>query len=483
MNANQCALLGGIFGTLLLATSGCVLAPEGLKDQQKAVERAGLPYTRPVAKRDMPYVPFQPTWQQVLHRAFLADGDLEIAYDQWANAVARVREMGAYPNTPLAPGFSYLFSPGNMTAWNRTTLTAGPDPQTDLSFPGKSAQAGRTAYDEALAAAKRFEAAKFDLQKRVLSGYFDLVAMDQKIQIQRENVELLKVMDEEAQTRVQAGGAQQEILKSQIDLKFAENDLAAMESTHETMLTGLNALMGRNPEAAILAPEQMPAPRPLPADDETLLTIAVDNNPELAALAEEAQGRQDALELARMQYIPDFNPMAAITGSVSQSVGVVVILPFTTPKIAAQVDEAEAALAESQALARQTKEDRAASFVTALLSLRDDERAGDLLEKEVLPRAKESARIARDSYTTGSMGFGDVIDAQRTLLQVRTMIVDARMDREKRLAELEQLAGTDLTTLQPLPFYLLHPRPMRLHGPGPTPKPSTRLSPSEIFVQ
>ena len=254
------------------------------------------------------------------------------------------------------------FPAATQTAWNRTTLSAGVDPAADLSFPTKVSQAAVTALDDARAAARRFQAAKFDLQRRVLVGYFDLVSMDQKIRIQQENVDLLKALQQEAETRVQAGGAQQDLLKAQIDVQLAQNDLAAMESQHEVMLTGLNAMMGRNPQATILPPDQMPPPRPLPADDGTLLTIAVDNNPELAALAEDARGRQDALQLARMQYIPDINPAAAITGSVSQSVGAVVILPFTTPRIAAEIDEAEAALAESQAPTRHTRLDRGGFF-------------------------------------------------------------------------------------------------------------------------
>jgi cobalt-zinc-cadmium efflux system outer membrane protein len=477
------AFAGRIFLILAAAIPGCILAPQGLKAQQSALATAGALYTRPVARREMPYVPFQPTWQEVLRRAFLADGDLEIAYDQWAQAIARVDEMGAYPNTPVSVGFSYLFSPDKMTAWDHTTLSAGPDPQTDLLFPTKVSQSARIALDEARAAAKRFAAAKFALQRRVLVAYFDLVLMDQKIRLQEENVELLRSLEQETSARVQTGGTQRDLLKAQLDRQLAENDLAAMESEHDGMITSLNAMMGRNVSAAILPPPQLPPPRPLPADDGTLLTIAVDNNPELAALAEETRGRQDALELARMAYIPDINPAAAITGTLTQSVGAVVILPFTTPKALAPVKEAQAAILESQALARQTTLDRAGTFVTTLLALRDDERAADLLSMDVLPRAQEALTEWRDAYSAGSASFSDLIDSQRTLLNVRTMVLESRMDREKRLAQLEELAGLDLGTLKPLPFYDQKPQPAKLHNTGKKPASVTQPSPGEIFIQ
>jgi outer membrane protein, heavy metal efflux system len=40
-----------------------------------------------------------------------------------------------------------------------------------------------------------------------------------------------------------------------------------------------------------------------------------------------------------------------------------------------------------------------------------------------------------------------MIDSQRTLLDARTLLAEARVAREKRLADLENLAGADVETL------------------------------------
>ena len=53
----------------------------------------------------------------------------------------------------------------------------------------------------------------------------------------------------------------------------------------------------------------------------------------------------------------------------------------------------------------------------------------------------------RQAYAAGTASFTDLIDTQRMLLDVRLMIAEARMEREKRLAELEALAGVDIETL------------------------------------
>src|SRR6266850_390951 len=136
--------------------SGCVLAPKGTSEEQAAAREAGRPYAQPFEQRIIPDLPANPSWQDVLHRAFLANGDLEAAYFEWKAALARIPQVANYPNTNLAPSFSYMFSSDRMKTFDRTTVNVGFDPMENLSFPTKVAKAGKVAIDEARAAGKRF---------------------------------------------------------------------------------------------------------------------------------------------------------------------------------------------------------------------------------------------------------------------------------------------------------------------------------------
>ena len=432
---------------LVSLLSGCVLAPGGAKNEQAALREAGQPYRKPFPQRDLPELPPAPEWPDILHRAFLANGDLEAAYFEWAAAVSRIQQAGAYPNTPVSVGFEYMFSGGNMKAWDRTTVTVAPDAMENLSFPTKTYQAAKVALDDAQAAGKRVLAAKFDLQRRVLHEYLDYALLAEKARVQRDNAALLKLVFDTAASRVQAGAPQQDVLRAEIAYRLAENDLKVIEAGLPQKRAMLNAMLAREPEAPLPLPLRLPRPRSVPEDDAALLAVAVDQNPELAGLARQVQGRRDALELARMQYIPDFNPMAGFTGGVEQFVGVMVSLPTVIPEIQGGIKEARAELRQMQAMYRQRRLDRAASFVAALYALRNSERQVMVFEKQVLPRAEQAVRIARESYATGGTSFTDVIDIQRTLLDVRLMIAEASASREKSLAELESLAGLDIETL------------------------------------
>src|SRR6266478_5679725 len=171
---------------------GCVLAPKGTREEQSAVREAGRPYTQPFEQRNIPDLPANPTWQDVLHRAFLANGDLEAAYFDWAAAFARIDQAANWPNSNVAPTFSYMFSGGRMKAWDRTTVNVGFDPMQNVSFPTKTAKTGRVALENARAAGQRFAARKFALQKQVLQAWLDLALMEEQIRIQRDNTSLLR---------------------------------------------------------------------------------------------------------------------------------------------------------------------------------------------------------------------------------------------------------------------------------------------------
>jgi outer membrane protein TolC len=433
------ALLGG----------GCVLSPkEQTQEEKSRLTEAGKPFEQPVEKRELPELSDAPTWQEVLHRAFLANGDLEASYFEWKAAVQRIDIAGAWPNSNLQLGFQYMFSGERMKSWDRTTVSVGFDPSVNLSLPNKTAKAGKAALESAKAAGFRFQSAKFDLQKRVLSAYLDLALAEEMLRIRQDNVELLRLVSQSAENRVQAGGPQQDLLKAQIEYRLAENEWVNLDSEIKVMRAMLNGMVARDPQAA-LKTNALPDPRPVPASDAQLIAAGVDRNPQLSEFAQQVQGRQDAMELARMAYLPDINPLAGFTGSISQFVGAAVMLPTTIPMIRGQIEESRAMLQSTQAMARQAQHDRTASFVASLYAMRNAERQANLFEQRILPAAQQTLDSSRQSYAGGTVGFVELIDAQRTLLDVRLMIAQARTEREKRLAEMEALAGVDVETLHP----------------------------------
>jgi cobalt-zinc-cadmium efflux system outer membrane protein len=432
---------------LAVLSTSCVLAPPGYEHERERVMRAGDLYEKPVEERLLPELPAHPTWRALLERAFFANGDLEVAYFEWRAAVERVEAAAGWPNTDLMPSFSYMFSDGSMKAWDRTTVNIAFDASENLQLPNKTRKAAEVALANARAAAEHFRAAKFALQRRVLDSWLDVALADEQLRIARADLELLRVIADTAAPRVHTGAPQQDLVRATIEAREAENRLLTFEAHSRKTRATLNGLLDREPDAPLETGEGLPKPRALASDDSEILVLGVDASPELAALAEEVAGREDALELARLMYLPNFNPFAGFTGSVSQVVGVAVMLPTTLPEIRSGIAEARAMLSEARAMERQTRRDRTAAFVAALVVLRNSEREARFIEEEILPAATLLLDTSRASYATGSVSLVELIEAQRTLLDLRLMIAEARIERERRMAELEQLAGADVETL------------------------------------
>ena len=422
---------------------GCVLAPREAKTERSALRTAAAPYSQPFEKRQLPDLPERPQWRDVLRRALLASGELEAAYFEWAAAVARIDQAGGYPNTALSLEFEQMID-GGSTLGSDTTVTIGPDPMQSLAFPPKVYQAGKVATDDARAAGKRFQAKKLDVQRQVLSAWVDYALLAERLRIQQQNLALLKLINDTAVARVQAGAQQQDLLRAEVEYRRAENELQGMEAEQPQMRAMLNAMLGRAPDAALAPPDQLPAPREITADDARLLALAADNNPELADLALQTKGRRDALDLAHLQLIPDFNPFAGFTGDVSQFVGLGLSIPTFQPAMYGMIKEARADLRRMQAMYRQAKWDRAARVVAALYSIRNSERQAVLFEQSIVPAAGRIVDNTRQAYAAGTGTFLDLVEAQRTLLEVRLTAVEARAAREKSLADLEALIGHEV---------------------------------------
>jgi len=440
-------LLACVLTATALLYAGCSLAPPETKVEQQRAAVAGRDFQKPRAQRVARELPAQPTWQDVLQRAFLVNGELESAYWEWRAALERIEMAGAYPNANVQVGYQYLFSGGQMKSWDRTTISGSFDPSMTLRLPQKVREAARVALGQAQAAAARFENTKFTLQRKVLTAYLDYALMAENIRIQKDDVELLQLLVQLASDRVQAGAPQQDLLKAQMQFRQVKNGLATMEAQLGQMRAMLNGMLDRPAEAPLVPPAQIPAPRPIPATDAQLIAVAVDKNPELAGLAADVRGRTDALKLAKMAYLPDIQPNFSINGSVSQALGAMVMVPTAIPLIEGQIKEAQAMLRASEVMQQQTRADRAASFVAALYALRNAERARDLLTQTVLPLSQQALASSREAYSAGQVSFVELVDSQRALLEVRQAISDVRIERERRLAEIEALAGVDIETL------------------------------------
>ncbi len=432
----------------MVLLTGCSLAPHEATSERERADAAGQRYAQPFETRDLPVLPEGPGWREVLQRAFLANGDLEAAYFRWRAAIERIDPAASWPNSNATLGYSYMFSGERMKAFDRMTFSGGFDSMENLTLPVKAAQAGRVALDEARSAGERFRAAKFELQRRVLTAWARYGLLAERADVRAQDAALLRHLAQTASARVAAGRPTSEVSRAAVALREADSTLKTLEAERSVMRAMLNGMLARPADSPLTAPGGIEV-RELGADDASLLSAAVGRNPELAALARDAEGRADALELARLAWVPDINPGIVFSGSVSQAIGAAIVLPSNVVRIRGRIEESRAALAESQATLRQATRERGASFVATLIALRNAERQAALYEQEIIPAAENAVASLKAQYAASAASLTEYVDAQRALLEARLARAEARASREERLAELEALAGIDTETLAP----------------------------------
>jgi len=122
-------------------------------------------------------------------------------------------------------------------------------------------------------------------------------------------------------------------------------------------------------------------------------------------------------------------------------------MPFafwTKPKYDAAVHEAAAAVAAARADLHTAENLTRFQIRDLLAKVRASWEVAVLYRTTVLPQAGQSVEAARVGYRTGRTGFLDLIEADRTLREFQLAYHRALVEREHRLAELEQVVGTDL---------------------------------------
>ncbi len=246
----------------------------------------------------------------------------------------------------------------------------------------------------------------------------------------------------EARNRAGSAG-QQDVLKAQNDLDLATNQIAMLRAQATTQRATLNALLGRDARAALDLPQQQISSTPVHRTDDEILASAAERNPELAALAAEVRGKTDGIRLARLQYVPDFslNTGTDLAGLTQTLMGAITVPALRYEAINAAIAQAEANLHAVESMRRQNRSDLTARVIDDLSTLRDADRQIGLLHDTVLPRARQMVDLSRSAYESGRSSLLDLLDSQRSLLEIQRMDATLRSTRNTRVADLEAVTA------------------------------------------
>ena len=328
------------------------------------------------------------------------------------------------------------------------------------SFPawGSLDARERAAREDASAAGDTAEARRQEVAAQARRAFAAYARADREYRIHLEHVGLTSRIVEIARSLYQVGhGSQQDLLHAQAELSRLHVDVAGIEQQKRSAQALLNALMDRDPDAALgPAPELSSPDAPAsPPDDTADADRQLDQRrPELRAAARAVKRSEAALDVAKREgdlpsfmvgadywYMPTQAAHNAYGAMVSMS------LPWLNPghrdevKAAERTSAAErSALRAQQAAARFQLRDAEAKLRAARETLA-------LIHERVLADALRSFESAQAQFQSGQGGVTPVLDGARNYLQVRIEEVRAVADLESSQADYARAAGLPVVGL------------------------------------
>jgi len=385
----------------------------------------------------------------LIKEALARNPEIQAARQQWEAASKRVTQARSLDDPTLQVQWWNFPEGFNLGQAENTIIGLSQK----FPFPGKLALKGEVASRSADMTEQALRAKERDLIARLKQAYYDLYLAHKAIQIHHEQIDLLKQFFEIANAKFRTGkGSQVDVLKAQVELSTLYQQLPVLEQRRDTAGAKLNTLLDRDPRFPLEVP-QGPRDGRFDKDLEDLYQIAVNARPELKAGGLAVQRNERSRALALREYLPDLNVAFQRFQNFQARDGfgavVSINMPFafwTKPKYDAAVQEASAAVAAARADLHTAENLTRFQIRDLLAKVRANWEVAVLYRTTVLPQAEQGVEAARAGYRAGKTGFLDLIETERALRGFQLEYYRALVEREQRLAELEQAVGTDLGT-------------------------------------
>ncbi|HXO27427.1 MAG TPA: TolC family protein [Thermoanaerobaculia bacterium] len=331
-------------------------------------------------------------------------------------------------------------------------LRETPHEAATLSLPIETAgkRQRRIAAAEADAASGEAEIARTTAATRnqVRRAFYALLAAQRRVVEEQASLDIAQRAADAARARFEAGAAPRlEALQAELLVAQASNDAESARGMLAATRSQLNTLIDRPPLAAVTAEGELAAGT-VPGVD-AAIAGALAHSTELALADRRIAAQAARVALARAQQVPNPVVQGAITHGAEPDfewgwrAGLTVTLPIFTQH-RSEVEAEEATLKQLQAQ-RDASAAQIAGAVTASASqAAQAQRQALRFRDDILPHALEVEAMAEESYRSGETGLVVLLQALQSTRDVRLRAVQAGIDYQIALAELEQAVGAPL---------------------------------------
>jgi outer membrane protein TolC len=141
--------------------------------------------------------------------------------------------------------------------------------------------------------------------------------------------------------------------------------------------------------------------------------------------------------------------MPAMNDTKAAIFSVGVELPIRRRKYNAAVLEATEDFVAARQQYRREENEVESGIRSVAFRLQTLEQQAELFEGVLIPQAGQALRSTEAAYSTGSLGVLELLDSERTLLDVRLGLANLEADYMKTLAEMERAIGSPFPEVTP----------------------------------
>jgi outer membrane protein TolC len=358
-----------------------------------------------------------------------------------------------FPNTP-------------QTASGRMTV----DMMVSQEVPwfGKLATQAAAAEEAVNAARAQLAAAELHTIETVKLAYYDLYFVEKSIRITEQDRQFLADIVAIAESLYRTGRtSQQDVLRLQAELSNVDGELIRMRQMQASAQAELAEALHISPETPLSATPDLPA-EDLPQDLHRLYKQAIVARPELHAMLAEIERDRRMVEMAHLEYHPDFTfkfgwgemtTNRAIAPSAdgidNLTAGLSVNLPIYRKRLDAAVRQAEAQVVASARQYDQMKDETQREVKRLFAEAVSQRDLAELFRESIIPKTEQAFQISIREYQVGQTEFADLLSNWRELLRFHITRLQQETGLRKSMASLERVVGGYLEmtpSTEPLPF-------------------------------
>jgi cobalt-zinc-cadmium efflux system outer membrane protein len=359
---------------------------------------------------------------------------------------ARALQAGRLPNPQLHTELEDVGGSGNRVGFEETETTVRLSQLIELG--GKRGKRQNLAQLGRALATWDYEGKRLHVLGETSKAFIQVLGAQERVALAGELARLASELVRAVGAQVDAGGAPpMESTRANVALGKAEIEKSRAEQELIAARSALAASWGSTRPTFSRVVGDLSKLSPPPSSDE--LFRRLETNPDLARWETELQERRATLSVEQAGRIPDVT-VGAGGRHFSDNGDNALVFELSVPLPV--FNRNDGAIAEAEHRLSKARADRSAAYVTvhaavstasARLTAAYDQ-AGRLRTR-VLPQAEASLAGAVNAYRKGLFRIVDVLDAQRTLFELRADYVASLESYHLLAAEVERLTATPLT--------------------------------------